>query len=356
MKRHSQATATARDRRWAAVVARDPQADGGFYYSVATTGVYCRPSCAARRPRPENVRFHASAEAAEAAGFRPCLRCHPRRASAAPAHAAAVAAACSALQREAPPPLAALAARAGLSRFHFLRLFQAATGLTPRQFAAAAREARVRAALRRGGRVTDALYAAGYNSSGRFYAASRQALGMTPARFRAGGAAETISFAVGTCALGALLVAQSQRGVCAIFLGDDAEALVRQLQDEFPRARLQPGTAGFARLVTAAAALAEQPARDFGLPLDLRGTAFQARVWRALRGIPAGATLSYAALARRLGQPRSARAVAAACAANRLAMAVPCHRIVRRDGTSGGYRWGVERKQALLRREAPAPP
>jgi len=331
-------------------VARDPRADGRYCYSVATTGVYCRPSCGARRARPENVRFHATAAAAEAAGFRPCLRCQPQR----PApHAATIAAACRALERaDPPPPLAVLAAGAGLSPFHFQRIFKRATGLTPRQFAAAQRDQRVRDALRAGTGVTEAIYAAGYNSSGHFYATAQQALGMAPARLRAGGARATLLYAVGAASLGAVLVARSQRGVCAVFLGDDPAALVRQLRDQFPRAQLLPAGPGFARLVARVVALVEDPAAKLALPLDLQGTAFQLRVWRALRALPPGATLSYAGLARRLGRPTAARAVAAACAANPLAVAVPCHRVVASDGALAGYRWGLARKQALLQRES----
>ncbi len=349
----ARAASTLADPRWAEVVARDPRADGRFCYSVATTGVYCRPSCGARRARPENVRFHASPAAAEAAGFRPCRRCQPQRPAPPARHAAAIAAACRALQRAAAPPLLAeLAAGAGLSPFHFQRVFRRATGLTPRQFAAAQRDQRVRAALRREASVTEAIYAAGYNSNGRFYATAARALGMAPARFRAGGERAALRYAVGACSLGAVLVARSPRGVCAILLGDDRAALEGQLREQFPRAQLQPGGPGFARLLQRVVALVEDPADAPGLPLDLRGTAFQMRVWRALGAIPAGSRLSYAALARRLGRPRAARAVAGACAANPLAVAVPCHRVVAANGTLAGYRWGLARKQALLRREA----
>ncbi|HVA62621.1 MAG TPA: bifunctional DNA-binding transcriptional regulator/O6-methylguanine-DNA methyltransferase Ada [Terriglobales bacterium] len=349
----ARAASTAADPRWAAVVAHDPRADGRFCYSVATTGVYCRPSCGARRARPENVRFHVSAAAAEAAGFRPCLRCQPQCPAPPARHTVAIAAACRTLsQAEAPPALAELAANAGLSPFHFQRLFKQATGLTPRQFAAAQRDQRVREALRAGTGVTEAIYAAGYNSSGHFYATAQQALGMVPSRLRAGGERATLRYAVGAGSLGAVLVARSQRGVCAVFLGDDPAALARQLREQFPRAQLLPAGSGFARLVARVVALVEDPAAKLALPLDLQGTAFQLRVWRALRALPPGATLSYAALARRLGRPTAARAVAGACAANPLAVAVPCHRVVASDGALAGYRWGLARKQALLQRES----
>jgi AraC family transcriptional regulator of adaptative response/methylated-DNA-[protein]-cysteine methyltransferase len=349
------AAAVIRDPRWAAVVARDPAADGSFYFSVRTTGVYCRPSCAARLPRPENVSFHATLEEAERAGFRPCLRCKPREPSLRTQHAARITEACRLIEEsDEVPTLATLADHAGLSPYHFHRVFRAVTGLTPRAYAAAHRAKRVRRELSRGGKVTDAIYDAGYGSNGRFYAESDAMLGMTPSRFRAGGTDTVIRFAVGQCSLGAILVAASDRGVCAIQLGDDADALARGLQQQFPKARLVGGDAGFEKLVAQVVGLVEQPGRGLELPLDVQGTAFQQRVWQALRRIPAGRTASYAEIAARIGAPRSVRAVAQACAANKLAVAIPCHRVVRTDGALSGYRWGVERKRTLLAREARA--
>ncbi|HEV2303271.1 MAG TPA: bifunctional DNA-binding transcriptional regulator/O6-methylguanine-DNA methyltransferase Ada [Stellaceae bacterium] len=341
------------EERWRAVVERDARADGVFYYSVRTTGVYCRPSCAARLARRENVRFHASPAEAERVGFRACKRCRPNRAALAEEHAAAIAKACRLIEEaEDIPALDALAQAAGMSRFHFHRVFKDVAGLTPRAYAAAARARRVRAELQRRDTVTEAIYGAGFNSNGRFYAAAGELLGMTPTKFRAGGAGAAIRFAVGECSLGAILVAATEKGVCAIHLGDDPEALVRDLEDRFPKAELVGGDREFERLVARVVGFVEMPARGLDLPLDLRGTAFQERVWRALREVPAGATTTYAKLAERIGRPRAVRAVAGACAANRLAVAIPCHRVVRTDGALSGYRWGVERKRALLDRES----
>ncbi|HTI67680.1 MAG TPA: bifunctional DNA-binding transcriptional regulator/O6-methylguanine-DNA methyltransferase Ada [Caulobacteraceae bacterium] len=349
---HTPATAD-RDALWAAVVARDPKADGRFFYSVRTTGVYCRPSCAARRANPGNVGFHATAEAAEAAGFRPCKRCKPDQPPLAAQHAALAARACRLIEAaETPPGLDALAQAVGMSPHHFHRVFKAVTGLTPRDYAAAHRAGKVREQLAAGGAVTEALYEAGFNSSSRFYEASGAMLGMTPGAYRAGGAQAEIRFAVAECSLGSILTAATDKGVCAIFLGDDPQALVNELQDRFPKARLTPGDAGFEETVARVVALVEAPALGLDLPLDVRGTAFQQRVWRALQAIPAGVTMTYADLAEAIGIPSAVRAVASACAANPLAVVVPCHRIVRRGGGLAGYRWGVERKRALIDREA----
>ena len=347
------AAATVSDPRWAAVVARDKAADGGFFYSVKTTGVYCKPSCAARPARPENVAFHASTADAVRAGFRPCKRCKPDQASQEKQQAAKIAEVCRFIEgADQVPTLDQLARQAGLSAYHLHRVFKGVTGLTPRAYSAAHRAARVRQALGRGGSVTDAIYDAGYNSNGRFYEESGNVLGMTPTSFRAGGANTEIRFALGECSLGSILVAQSQRGVCAILLGDDPDALARDLQDRFPRGRLIGGDAAFEQLVARVVGLIEAPALGLDLPLDLRGTAFQQRVWQALREIPAGRKASYSDVARRIGAPKSVRAVAQACSANALAVMIPCHRVVRHDGALSGYRWGVERKRALLEREA----
>jgi AraC family transcriptional regulator, regulatory protein of adaptative response / methylated-DNA-[protein]-cysteine methyltransferase len=343
------------DERWAAVMRRDPRADGIFYYSVLTTGVYCRPSCAARLPRRENVRFHASRDAAERSGFRPCKRCRPGEPPAAEQRALAVAKACRLIETAAEMPrLEALAEAAGMSRFHFHRVFKSVTGVTPRGYAAAHRAERLRRELAESGSVTKAIYGAGFNSSGRFYAASEAMLGMTPSTFRAGGRGAAIRFALGECSLGTILVAATEKGVCAIMFGDEPDALLRELQDRFPRAELIGGDAPFEETVAKVVGLVEAPALGLDLPLDLRGTAFQQRVWQALRRIPAGATASYQEIARRIGAPKAVRAVAQACAANPVAVAIPCHRVVRTDGGPSGYRWGVARKRALLEREAEA--
>lgn len=337
---------------WAAVLARDPAADGRFYYSVRTTGVYCRPSCPSRRPNRKNVCFHGSRAEAERAGFRPCRRCRPDEPALAERQAAAITAICRHIERaEEIPPLAELAAQVGLSPYHFHRLFKSITGLTPKAYAAAQRAERLRRELGRSGSVTEALYEAGYNSCGRFYEESRRVLGMTPSRYRAGGAGTEIRFALGICSLGSILVAMSPRGVCAISLGDDPEALVRDLQDRFPKAQLVGGDEAFERLVAQVVGFVEAPALGLDLPLDIRGTAFQQRVWQALREIPCGTRVSYSEIARRIGAPEAVRAVAGACAANALAVAIPCHRVVRTDGDLTGYRWGIARKAELLRRE-----
>ncbi len=347
------AAAALGDPRWAAVAARDPQADGQFFYAVRTTGVYCRPSCPARIAKPENVSFHATTADARRAGFRPCRRCKPDQLPLAAQHAATVAALCRVIEAaEQAPSLAELAQHAGMSPWHVHRVFKSITGLTPRGYASAQRARRVRDQLASGGTVTNALYGAGYNSGGRFYAQADRVLGMTPTRFRAGGAETDIRFAIGECSLGAILVARSDRGVCAISLGDDPDALARDLQDRFPQARLIGGDADFERLVATVVGFVEAPRLGLDLPLDVRGTAFQQRVWQALQDIPAGTTVSYAEVARRIGAPAAVRAVAQACGANALAVAIPCHRVMRNDGAISGYRWGVERKRALLQRES----
>ena len=350
----SQNTYASDDARWAAVQARDARADGRFVYGVKTTGVFCRPSAAARLPRRENVEFFASAQAAEDAGYRASRRAAADRTALAAQRAALVAQACRCIEAaEQAPSLQALAAEAGMSAFHFHRVFKAETGLTPKAYASAFRARRLREELGASeASVTEAIYGAGFNSNSRFYAASQELLGMHARDYRAGGPNMRIRFAVGQCALGALLVAQSQRGICAILLGDDAEQLVRELQDQFPKAQLLGGDAGFEQLVAQVVGFVEAPALGLNLPLDVQGTAFQERVWQALREIPPGATVSYAEVAARIGQPKAVRAVAQACGANRLAVAIPCHRVVRHSGELSGYRWGVERKRALLLREA----
>jgi AraC family transcriptional regulator of adaptative response/methylated-DNA-[protein]-cysteine methyltransferase len=345
------------EARWAALRARDAHADGKFYYSVRTTGVYCRPSCAARPARRENVAFHESCAAAEAAGFRPCKRCKPNLPSQAERRALAVAAACKAIETAASagadmPDLDTLAQAAGMSRYHFHRVFKEATGLTPRAYAAARRAERLRTQLPAANSVTEAMYDAGYNSSGRFYAQSDKVLGMQPSSYRAGGKGSNIRFGVGACSLGSILVASTEKGVCAVLLGDDPDALVKDLQDRFPKAALIGGDADFEQWMAQVVGLVEAPAQGLGLPLDVRGTAFQQRVWEALRAIPPGSTASYAEIAERIGAPKAVRAVAQACAANAIAVAIPCHRVVRSDGNLSGYRWGVERKRKLLEREA----
>jgi len=338
--------------RWAAVLARDTNADDVFYYAVRTTGVYCRASCAARPAKRANVTFYATTSEAERAGFRPCKRCKPDQASLRERQAQLIAAACKRIEtEETPPSLEALALEAGLSRFHFHRLFKQTTGLTPKAYANAHRTQRIQRELAKGARVTDAIYAAGYNSNSQFYASSTKNLGMRPSEYRSSGRGTAIKFAVAQCSLGSLLVAASDKGVCAILLGDDPDALVRDLQDRFRNAELIGKDREFERWVAKVVGFIEAPRIGLDLPLDLRGTAFQQRVWEALRRIPAGETISYAELAKRIGLPSATRAVAQACGANPLAVAIPCHRVVRTDGSLSGYRWGVDRKRALLARE-----
>jgi AraC family transcriptional regulator of adaptative response/methylated-DNA-[protein]-cysteine methyltransferase len=344
---------TTEDPRWARIVARDRSADGEFWYSVATSGVYCRPSCPSRGANPKNVQIHDTLDAAKATGFRPCKRCRPDGPSIEAENAAIVAQACRRIEEsEDEPSLADLAAAAGRSTGYFHRIFKAATGLTPKAYASAHRAARVREGLAAGDSVTGAMYGAGFNSSGRFYEKSTDLLGMTPSRYRAGGTDEEIRFAIGDTSLGAILVASSAKGVAAILLGADPQALVRELQDRFPKARLIGADPDYEALVAHVVGLVENPALGLDLPLDVRGTAFQQRVWQALQQIPVGQTASYAEIARRIGEPKAVRAVAGACAANHLAVAIPCHRVVRTDGALSGYAWGVERKRALLEREA----
>jgi AraC family transcriptional regulator of adaptative response/methylated-DNA-[protein]-cysteine methyltransferase len=341
--------------RWDAVQRRDPQADGLFYYSVSSTGVYCRPSCGARPALRRNVAFHDSCADAEQAGFRACLRCKPDQPPLAERHAQAVAQACRLIEAaEEAPDLDSLAQSCGMSRFHFHRIFKAHTGITPKAYGAARRAQRLQQGLAQASSVTDAIYAAGFNSSGRFYAAADGVLGMSPKAFRAGGSGASIRFAIGACSLGAILVAATDKGICAILMGDDPELLARDLQDRFPQAELRGAEAEFEATVAKVVGLVESPGIGLDLPLDVRGTAFQQRVWQALRAIPSGSTVSYAQLAERIGLPAGARAIAGACAANPVAVAIPCHRVVRQDGSISGYRWGVERKAALLKREGGA--
>lgn len=343
--------------RWHAVVDRDPRSDGRFVYAVRTTGIYCRPTCPSRRPRPENVTFHETPAHAESAGYRACQRCRPdriekERTGGSP-QSALITDLCRFIETADPvPTLQVLAQRAGYSPYHLQRLFKQATGLTPKAYAKAHQGQRVRQKLKESITVTRAIHDAGYDTAGRFYADAGRMIGMTPSTYRNGGLDTTIRFAVGECSLGSVLVARSEHGICAITLGDDPEALACSLQDNFPQATLVGDDPEFERLVSIVIGFIDAPGTGLDLPLDIRGTAFQQRVWNALRTIPAGETWSYTKLATHLGAPSSVRAVASACAANTIAVAIPCHRIVRTDGSLSGYRWGVERKRALISREA----
>jgi AraC family transcriptional regulator, regulatory protein of adaptative response / methylated-DNA-[protein]-cysteine methyltransferase len=346
-------TIAADDPRWAQIVARDRSADGRFWYSVATTGTYCRPSCPSRAANPKNVQLHDSLEDAKATGFRPCKRCNPDGRSVDAENATLVAKACRLIENsDEEPGLDDLASAVERSPSHFHRLFKATTGVTPKDYADAHRATRVREGLMTSNSVTEAIYDAGFNSGGRFYEKSTDMLGMTPTRYRSGGVDEEIRFAVGECSLGTLLVASSKKGIAAILLGGDPDKLVRELQDRFPKAELIGADREYEALVARVVGFIETPGRGLDLPLDIRGTAFQRRVWRALQDIPVGRTVSYAELARRIGSPKAVRAVAGACAANNLAVAIPCHRVVRNDGSLSGYAWGVECKRALIAKEA----
>src|ERR1700722_2057854 len=348
------ARAPARDEeRWQAVERRDPAFDGKFLFAVRTTGIYCRPSCASRPAKRENVTFFETGAQAEKAGYRACKRCRPDQLGAPDPQMQAVKRACARIETaEEAPKLAELAVSAGLSPYHFHRVFKALTCVTPKAYAAETRARRAADKLRTAETVTEAIYDAGFNSSSRFYENTDARLGMTPGAVRRGGAGTVIRFAVGEASLGAVLVAATDKGVCAITLGDDPDALVRDLQDRFPNADFEGGDAEFERTVAEVVGLVEAPGQRLDLPLDIRGTAFQQKVWAALSAIPAGKTATYTEIARAIGQPTAVRAVAQACGANPLAIAIPCHRVVRSDGDLSGYRWGVERKRKLIDREA----
>lgn len=338
------------DDRWIAVSRRDRRADGAFLYAVKTTGVYCRPTCSARRPKRGNVEFFASSEQAEREGYRACLKCAPK---AAKPIDAAVLRACRMIEKaDKAPTLKALAAEAGLSPFYFHKRFKAVVGVTPRAYMASRRVQKFRAGLRGGQRVTTALYRAGFGSSSRCYESVGASLGMTPTEYRRGGAGQLIRFAAAECGLGWVGVAATARGVCMIELGDGLESLRAEVAARFPKATLVDGDREFNGWVNAIVRQIEMPRRAADLPLDVQGTAFQRKVWEALRAIPAGATTTYAAIAQEIGRPGAVRAVANACAKNPAAVVIPCHRVVRSDGALSGYRWGTERKKRLLEREA----
>jgi AraC family transcriptional regulator of adaptative response/methylated-DNA-[protein]-cysteine methyltransferase len=340
------------DARWESLRSRDTRSDDAFVYGVAATKIYCRPGCPSRLPRRENVRFFVSAEEAEKAGFQPCKRCRPDGLSIARRQAEAVAKACALIEAsEEKPNFGEVARAAGMSRHHFHRVFKEKTGLTPGAYLGALRKRRALAGLGNGRTATEAAYEAGYSSSGRFYEHCAPTLGLKPKAFRKGGAGEVIRFAAGECSLGSILVAATERGICAIELGDAPEALVEGLQDRFRNADLIGGDAEFERIVARVVAFVDNPERAFDLPLHVRGTAFQEKIWRVLSEIPLGRTMTYAEVAAKAGCPDAVRAAASAIASNRLAVAIPCHRVVRAGGALCGYRWGVERKAKLLKRE-----
>ena len=338
--------------RWKAVLNRDTGVDGAFVYAVATTGVYCRPTCAARLALRRNVRFFATCDEAQAAGYRPCKRCKPTEAKQTERQAALIARACRIIDElERAPSLKQISRAVGMSPFHFHRLFKAQTGVTPKAYATARRRHRVQEALFKQSSVTHAMYRAGFNSSSRFYQSANEMLGMIPKAFHGGGFGEEIHFAIRECWLGSILVAATSKGICQISFGDNSNKLVQTLHGRFPKAELIGGDSKFERLVASVIRFLDSPAMGLDLPLDIRGTAFQQRVWQALQKIPLGSTATYRDIAKRIGRPKSVRAVAAACASNSIAVAIPCHRVLRHDGSLAGYRWGVERKKKLLTRE-----
>ncbi len=342
------------DPRWEAVAKRDKTAQGQFVVAVLTTGIYCRPGCPSRVPRPENVQFFATKEEAERAGFRPCKRCRPDGASVEERLTSAVTRASALIEAaDGAPDFDAIARTVGLSRYHFHRAFKQIAGVTPGAYFKSLRERRAIAALNAGATVTEAIYDAGYSSSSRFYETLAPKLGLKPAAFAKGGAGEVIRFAVGECSLGSILVAATGKGICAIELGDDPQALAEGLQARFPNADFAGGDAGFEEIVALAVGLVDEPARGLDLPLHVRGTAFQLRVWQVLRDIKPGRTATYKEVAALAGVPDAVRAVAGAIASNKIAVAIPCHRVIRTGGALSGYRWGVERKAALLERERP---
>ena len=341
------------ERRWNAVLERAPRAEAAFVYAVRTTGVYCRPTCASRLPNRENIAFFATHEEAELAGFRPCRKCRPESVVLPSSGLRPIVRACRMIERsEEPPALRELADAVGLSPQYFHRLFKRLVGLTPKGFAEAVRSNRLRAGLLAGADVTTAIFDAGFGSSSRGYESARTSLGMTPSQYRKRAAGMRIRFTIAESYLGPVLVAATERGICAIELGASAQKAPEALRERFPGALISRDDSGFGDRAGRVVSFLEDPSRGLDLPLDIRGTAFQQRVWEALRDIPAGATATYAEIAERIGRPSAARAVARACASNRLAVAVPCHRVVLSGGRPGGYRWGTRRKRALLAREA----
>jgi len=342
-------TDTEAENAWHAVQDRDRRADGRFVYAVHSTRIYCRPSCPSRRPSRTGVSFYTTPYDAEVAGYRACKRCHPQDASAVHRHQQATITACRLLESaEAPVPLTELAASVDMSPWHFQRVFKSMLGVSPKHYASALQQGRARKHLQTEARVTDAVYAAGFESVGRFYARARAMLGMTPSAFQAGGAGVEIDYATVDTQLGSLLVAATDVGVCSVRFGVSDDALFDELCTLFPAAMLSAGGDAFQSTVDIVAQHVVQPRPAAELPLDIQGTAFQQQVWQVLRGIPAGDTMTYAEVAAAAGRPNAQRAVANACASNPVALLIPCHRVVRSDGEAGGYRWGEERKKHLL--------
>lgn len=339
------------DDRWQSVVDRDADADGQFVFAVQTTGIFCRPSCRAKHALRKNVSFFADARQALAAGFRPCKRCQPDKDSAHQHRLEKIAHACQLLEQESPLTLDELAQQVAMSPYHLHRLFKATTGMTPKAWQQSWRARRLRDALAKGVPVTQAILNAGFPDSSSYYRKADQTLGMTAKQFRKGGDNVSVRYTLADCTLGRCLVAESERGICAILLGDDDATLVADLHELFPAAQDVPADTDFQQRVREVIAAINARDAPLSLPLDIRGTAFQQQVWQALRAIPCGETMSYQQLASAIGKPKAVRAVASACGANKLAIVIPCHRVIRGDGALSGYRWGIARKALLLQRE-----
>lgn len=343
---------TASDEQWNAILSRDTTFRNAFILAVRTTGIYCRPGCPARTPSYKNVHIYESPADAERAGYRPCKRCNPKGESVQDRHAVIVAAACRTIESaETSPRLEDLARNARMSPHHFHRTFRAATGVTPKVYADSTRATRVRDQLTSSPSVTFAIYDSGFGSNGRFYEMLPDTIGMTPTSYRAGGDGMRIRYAMGESSLGTVLVAATDRGICALYLGDDPAILAQNLRTQFPKASLIDDDPGFTSTVATVIRFIDTPQSGLSLPLDIQGTIFQHRVWQALRTIPIGTTATYSGIAEQVGSPGAVRAVARACATNNVAVAIPCHRVVRKDGNLAGYRWGLDRKRDLLERE-----
>lgn len=338
-------------QRWEALIQRDPNADGFFVYAVLTTRIYCRPGCASRLPNRENVRFFETSAEAEAAGFRPCKRCNPNGAQPSD-HQNIIQKACRMIESaETSPSLEQLSQAVGLSPYYFQRLFKSIMGITPKQYFNQVRGERIRAHLQENQTVTQAVYNAGYASNSHFYEHARALLGMKPSQFQKGGIGMQIYYAISPCYLGWVLIAATPAGICAIDFGDNPESLEKGLKERFSKAEWVETPPHFSHWVSTVLSFLESPDKKLDLPLDIHGTAFQRRVWLALQSIPAGATATYTQIAAQIGSPRAVRAVASACASNQIAVAIPCHRVIRSDGELAGYRWGLHRKKLLLERE-----
>jgi len=352
---HSYTTFASDDSRWQAVMERDSYADGVFFYGVSTTGIFCRPSCGARTPLRKNVSFYTEPSEARLAGFRACKRCKPESTPPHQRQKELAVEACRLIeQAENEPTLSELAEAVGLSPYHFNRVFKSIVGVTPKQYAIAHRSRIAAENLKTSKDVTSAIYESGYGASSRFYESAQRRHGMTATDLRKGGAGVEIRYAFGDSSLGLVTVAATDKGICAVLFGASREELIKELQDRFPRAVLEVADVGsdFEQWVERTLGYLEGKSKHFDIPVDVRGTAFQELVWRTLRDIPEGQTASYAEVAQRIGRPKSARAVAGACAANPVAVIIPCHRVVRADGGVSGYRWGPRRKRQLLERES----